>query len=193
MHMKTSSAKWWPFCLGLNVINTICPHSNFSNHVMETKAGAIHNNNSITIWSRKQASRALFTKGTDVLPQDLVKSRSHEIHVYFPIALKFHRLLGSKPASQLSERYDHYNIQHPISRRRDFTRPYGAMSVRLVVRGAVGFCRPALIYSYLSGRTLHMIQLWNLDVNMYTVQNDVKLHTGNYQTFGALLCFGHVQ
>ena len=44
-------------------------------------------------------SGALFTKLTDALPQDLVKSRSREIRVYtFPIALKFERHLGSSAA-----------------------------------------------------------------------------------------------
>ena len=41
----------------------------------------------------------LFTKRTDVLPQDLMKSRSREIRVdTFPIALKFDRQLGSSAA-----------------------------------------------------------------------------------------------
>ena len=38
----------------------------------------------------------LFTKRTDVLPQDLVKSRTREIRVStFPISLKFDRHLGA--------------------------------------------------------------------------------------------------
>ena len=42
------------------------------------------------------ASGPLFTKRTDVFPQDLVKSRSREIHVYtFTIVLKFDRHIGS--------------------------------------------------------------------------------------------------
>ena len=50
---------------------------------------------------------SLFTKRTDILPQDFVKSRSREIRVKtFPIALKFDR-----GASQISERYDHCDIQ----------------------------------------------------------------------------------
>ena len=41
----------------------------------------------------------LFTKRTDFLPQDLVKSRSREILVYsFPVALKFDKQLGSSAA-----------------------------------------------------------------------------------------------
>ena len=41
----------------------------------------------------------LFTRRTDVLPQDLVKSRRREIRVQtFPIALKFDRHLGSSAA-----------------------------------------------------------------------------------------------
>ena len=41
----------------------------------------------------------LFTKRTDVLPQDLVKPRGREIHVQtFPITLKFDRHLGSSAA-----------------------------------------------------------------------------------------------
>ena len=44
-------------------------------------------------------SGPLFTKGTDVLPQDLAKSRSREILVQtFTIALKFDRHIGSKAA-----------------------------------------------------------------------------------------------
>ena len=40
-------------------------------------------------------SGPVFTKRTDGLPQDHVKSRSREIRVYnFPIALKFDRHLG---------------------------------------------------------------------------------------------------
>ena len=40
-----------------------------------------------------------FTERTDVLPQDLVKSRNREIHIYtFSIALKFDRHLGSGAA-----------------------------------------------------------------------------------------------
>ena len=56
----------------------------------------------------------LFTKRTDVLPQDLAKSRSREIRIWtFPIALKFDRHLGSTAAEacQIPERYNHYNIQ----------------------------------------------------------------------------------
>ena len=43
--------------------------------------------------------RPLFTERTDVLPQDLLMSRSREIRVYaFPIALKFDWHLGSSAA-----------------------------------------------------------------------------------------------
>ena len=45
----------------------------------------------ILLWSGP-----LFTKQTDVLPQDLVTSRSREIRVYtFTIAVKFERHLAS--------------------------------------------------------------------------------------------------
>ena len=27
MHLKMSSGKWWPFCLGLNVLNRLCPRT----------------------------------------------------------------------------------------------------------------------------------------------------------------------
>ena len=54
----------------------------------------------------------LFTKRADVLPQDFVKSRIREVRVQtFPIALKFHRHMRCRDASQISERYDDYNIQ----------------------------------------------------------------------------------
>ena len=59
-------------------------------------------------------SGTLFTKRTDILRQDLVKSRSREIQVkIFPIALKFDRHLDSNAAEMpvISERCDHYNIQ----------------------------------------------------------------------------------
>ena len=59
----------------------------------------------MTDWSRDTymnttehvyTTESLFTKGTDVFPQDIVKSRSREIRVYtFPIALKFERHPGS--------------------------------------------------------------------------------------------------
>ena len=43
----------------------------------------------------------LCTKRQHVLPQNLVKSRSHEIPVYtFPITLKFNRHLGSSTAEK---------------------------------------------------------------------------------------------
>ena len=41
----------------------------------------------------------LFTKRTDVLPQDLMKSRNREIRIQtFPIALKFDKHIGSSAA-----------------------------------------------------------------------------------------------
>ena len=55
---------------------------------------------------------SLFTKRTDVLPHDFVKSWSREIRVLtFPSSLKFNRHFGSSAACQFSERCDHYNIQ----------------------------------------------------------------------------------
>ena len=57
----------------------------------------------------------LFTKRTDVLPQDLVKSRSHEIRVeIFPIALQFDRQQCCRHACKISERYDNCNIQSRV-------------------------------------------------------------------------------
>ena len=56
-------------------------------------------------------SSPLFTKWTDFLLQDLVKSRNHEIHVYtISIALKFDRPLGSA-AEMPVERYEYHNTQ----------------------------------------------------------------------------------
>ena len=53
----------------------------------------------------------LVTKRTEILPQDLVKYRSREIHLQtFPIALKFDRQ-RCWDACQFLERYDHYNAQ----------------------------------------------------------------------------------
>ena len=44
-------------------------------------------------------SEFLFIERSDVLPQDLMKSRSHEIRVIiFPIALKIDRHVGSSDA-----------------------------------------------------------------------------------------------
>ena len=46
-------------------------------------------------------SRPLFTRLTDVIPHDLLKSRSHEIRIQtFPIALKFDRHLDSSAAER---------------------------------------------------------------------------------------------
>ena len=48
--------------------------------------------------------------GRKILPQDLVKSRSHEIRVQiFPIALKFDRYLGSS-AAEMPVKYQNDTI-----------------------------------------------------------------------------------
>ena len=50
-------------------------------------------------WLSNSEPGPLYTKQTDVLPQDLVKSRSHKIRVKtLPIALKSDRHLGSSAA-----------------------------------------------------------------------------------------------
>ena len=47
------------------------------------------------VWSLPGSPEPLFTKRTDVLSQDLLKSRNREIHVWtIPIALRFDRRLG---------------------------------------------------------------------------------------------------
>ena len=46
-----------------------------------------------------QGLYSMFTNRTNVLPQDLAKSRGHEIRIYtFPIVLKFDGHLGSNAA-----------------------------------------------------------------------------------------------
>ena len=53
----------------------------------------------ITLTNIDQNTRPLFTKRTDVLPQYLMKPRSHEIRVQtFPIAVKFDKHLGNSDA-----------------------------------------------------------------------------------------------
>ena len=65
----------------------------------------------------------LFTKWTDVLPQDLVMSRSREIRVSaFPFALKSDRHISSSAAEMAVKLQSDKSLQHPISRLRDFTR-----------------------------------------------------------------------
>ena len=50
-------------------------------------------------WNEHRLVGPLFTKRTDVLPEKLMKSRSHEIGWYDDrIALKFDRLLGGTAA-----------------------------------------------------------------------------------------------
>ena len=60
--------------------------------------------------TRKHIPGLPFNKWTDVVPQDLVKSRSLEIHVQtFPIALKICRHLGSS-AAEMPVKYQRYTI-----------------------------------------------------------------------------------
>ena len=70
---------------------------------------------SVLTYKTEPAAGPLFTKMTDALPQDLVKTRNREIRVYtFLIALKFDRHLGSAAAEMpvnFLQRCDHYNIQ----------------------------------------------------------------------------------
>ena len=57
----------------------------------------------------------LFTKQTDVLPQDIAKYRSHEIRVYtISIAPKFDRHLGSSSAKMLIKLQSDTIISRPI-------------------------------------------------------------------------------
>ena len=65
--------------------------------------------------SRK--SGPLFTKRTDVSPQDFVKSRSCEIRIYsFSIALKFDRHLGSSAEKMSAKFQGDTIIMQPKSR-----------------------------------------------------------------------------
>ena len=72
MHVKISSAKCRPSCLGLNVL---------------------------TSWVNKHLSRPLFTKRRDVVSQDLVKSRSRKIGCYSDRVV---RKFGRHPVSSAS-------------------------------------------------------------------------------------------
>ena len=72
--------------------------------------------------SAQEASiwRPLFTKWTDVLPQDLAKSRSGEIGCYSDrIALKFYRHLGNAVADVQVKFMSHWKIPIRILRLRD--------------------------------------------------------------------------
>ena len=74
----------------------------------------------------------VFTKRTDVLPQDLVGSWSREIGCYSDrIALKFDRHLGSAAAEVHVKFQSDYKSLTWISRLRDFTISCGERSVRL--------------------------------------------------------------
>ena len=63
--------------------------------------------------TREDESGPLFTMRQDVLPQDLVMTRSGEIRVQaFPIALQFSRRLHSRAADMpVKSQSDYYNIQ----------------------------------------------------------------------------------
>ena len=79
----------------------------------------------------------LFTKRTDVLPQELMKSRSRDIRVWtFLIAQKFDRHIGNR-AAEIPVIYhsDTIIITCPISRLQYSTRFGGNTSYRLVNRG----------------------------------------------------------
>ena len=75
----------------------------------------------------------LFTKRTDVLPWDLVKSRSREIGCHIDsVALKFANHLGSSAAEVSVKFWSYWKSLSP--RVSDFTRSYGLSSVCLVNR-----------------------------------------------------------
>ena len=64
------------------------------------------------------SSVSLFTKGTDVVPQDLPKSRSREIYNHSEI-WQTPRPLCCRAACQISKRYNYYNIHLAASRLRE--------------------------------------------------------------------------
>ena len=81
-------------------------------------------------------SGPLFTKPTDVLPQDFVKSRSCEIQVYtFPIVLKFDGHLSSSAAEMPVKFRVIWSLLHSILRLRNFMRFGSKKSYCLVNRG----------------------------------------------------------
>ena len=78
----------------------------------------------------------LLTKRTDVLPQDLMKSRRREIRVETcPIALLFDRQLGCSVAEMPVKSRAIRSLWHPIPRFRDSTRFVGKASYPLVNKG----------------------------------------------------------
>ena len=80
-------------------------------------------------------SGPLFTKRWDVLPPNLVKSRSHEIGCYNDsIARKYDRHPGSATAEMPCKFRAIAKVQTRISRLRDFPRSCGKTSYRLVNR-----------------------------------------------------------
>ena len=84
----------------------------------------------------QQHSGALFTKCTDDLPKDLVKTRSHEIGCHdYRAALKFDRNLGSAAAEDAAKFQSDWKSLSMNPRLQDFTRSCGKTSVRLVNRG----------------------------------------------------------
>ena len=79
-------------------------------------------------------SVSLFTKQTSVLPQDLVKSRSHDIGCYIDrVVLKLNRHLGGATVEVPIQFWGDWKSR--ISRLRYFTTSCGKTCVRLVNRG----------------------------------------------------------
>ena len=111
MHRKTPSAKWQPFCLGGDELNKHYVAWQMNDREAQICSSGKRIWKLIVAWIKlltnisklgfvfkilhmfiKILSGPLFTKRTDVLPQDLVKSRTREIGYYNDrIAFKFDR------------------------------------------------------------------------------------------------------
>ena len=109
-------------------------------HCIKSRTGTKRNFHRISVMIGPYGH--LFINRTDALPQDLVTSRNSKIRVLpFPIALKIDRHFG-RDTCQISERYDHYNIQ---SRGFETSRELHETSYHWVNRGPVMKLLPDLL------------------------------------------------
>ena len=110
MHFKISSEKWQPFCFDINVlicVFQVAPEAlrqlyycADESEVTLKDMGQLDQSLTTTKHTKRRFVciflEPLFIKRADVLPQELVKSRSREINIYtLPIALKFDKHLCS--------------------------------------------------------------------------------------------------
>ena len=121
MHLKISSAKWRPFCLGLNVLKVVTNRAQewcFLNKHEQCKHLA------------QLDYGTLFTKQKDVLLQDLTKSWSHKIS-YWNDVLEFY----CRDACQISERLNYWTHipwlrdLEPFGQKRLYIGPAGGIDI----------------------------------------------------------------